>query len=1139
MKKIVWLITLTIMSLSSIQAQNKYIKLIEKNKFSKVWKKSEAILSKDNRNIEFNFYQAYIASDPEATSYFNLDLAFNAFCISYDSYIRINDFAELEKLNKVPISLVLYDELLSNILARKYQSALQSEDLAFLEDFLFQFRPERLPAGKRFQLEQYRSGIISHRNNIAFIIAKKTNSIKALKDFIEKYPKAQEVKDAELIIHEIAFGIAIKANTVESLKAFIREYPNADQVKLAWNSIYDLEYAIAERINTSVAWSSYIKTYPNSHQSEQAINNYYLCEFQENTFNPSIEVFGSFIENFPNNPFRDWAVDSLKALITPASDFKWIDYFLMNVDNTNEQLRKAHFRKFTKDGETMTLEIYLAAYPNLVIETLFNEAYYWAKFADGLNLHLTQKIKNHDPYWHYISNNLDLDRSLVVLNRAIQEDIFFGNYSQASAMIKKNLPNVNSDILKILQILDSPIDISVRPRSISNNINSVGNEYAPIPTADEKTLFFCGSNRVQSIGGEDIFYSSKVGKSWSKPTLESFLSSDKSNEAPLSVSADGNTMILFKNGKLLYSQRGLNNWSNPVALPNVFNAGEWQGDAMIASDGKAILFSAVIPSLTLNKNQLSDKFYHGDRNYPTDMYVSLMDSSGNWSNPIHLGNIVNTGYSERYPFLHPDMKTLYFSSDGFPGIGKMDVYKSTRLSDTCWDCWSEPVNLGKEINTGLNDAGYKVSTSGEVAYFTKNKAKIQNASVLFVLDISGSMSGSKIDELKISSINAAEDVISNQAEVAIVAFSGDCNAPLSGWLPFTKNYQDVRDFVNSLNAGGGTPMYPAYFQASTALMKLSNPRSEKVIVLMTDGDANGCSDLYQTLTSLKKTGQLYKTQTIAYAVDSNSQAYKDLELIANISGGNFFFASGTSDLGAAFERANSTLFNIVSGSENQDIYEINLPPHLRPDFVAKIEGKLLDEHNRPIDANISWEDLEKGQLIGAARSNPSTGEFFITLPLGKNYGYYVEDNKYFPLSQNIDLRNANSAVNISKDFKVISLDSMIVNGVSVPLNNLFFEFGKAELLFASRQELKRVSVIIKKLNIPVEISGHTDIIGTENANQRLSENRAQNVADYLIQLGCPKELFTVVGFGASRPIATNDSDQGRALNRRVEIRFLP
>ena len=85
MKKIVWLITLTIMSLSSIQAQNKYIKLIEKNKFSKVWKKSEAILSKDNRNIEFNFYQAYIASDPEATSYFNLDLAFNAFCISYDS----------------------------------------------------------------------------------------------------------------------------------------------------------------------------------------------------------------------------------------------------------------------------------------------------------------------------------------------------------------------------------------------------------------------------------------------------------------------------------------------------------------------------------------------------------------------------------------------------------------------------------------------------------------------------------------------------------------------------------------------------------------------------------------------------------------------------------------------------------------------------------------------------------------------------------------------------------------------------------------------------------------------------------------------------------------------------------------------
>lgn len=1137
MKRDFWLLFLIFLSYSSLLAQSKYTKLLEKEKFSKVWKKSELILSKNSRNIEFNFYQAYIASESSTNQYYNLDNAFDAFCISYDSYVRINDFSEIEKLNKVPITLNIYDDLLSEILNRKYQEAHQSTSITFLENFLFQYRPERLPAGKRDQLEIFRESIARRRDNLAYSTAKNAQSIKALEEFIRRYPNAQEVESAYLLIDEIAYNIAKQTNTVTSFKRFISDYPDALQIEEAWKLIYNIEFSSAERFNNPRAWDAYIKTYPQSHRLNEALNRYYLAEYSEYLNNPSIESYGRFILDFSHNPYREWAIDSLATLITPSSDFKWIDFYLGNIDNTNYELRKAHFLTYTKDGELQTLEAYLTNYPELVIQTLYEEAYYWAKFAEGLNLHLTQKIKDRNPYWEYISNNLHLDRCLVVLNRAIQDEINIGQYGTASSLIKKNLAKVNIDILKIIQILDSPIDKSIRPKSISSNINTFGNEYAPIPSADEKTMFFCGSNRILSLGGEDIFSSSHTGNVWSKPDLESSLSNSKTNEAPLSISADGNTIILFKDGKLFYSQRGINSWSNPIALPDVFNQGVWQGDAMIASDGKAILFSAVIPGLTLNKNHITDKFYHGDRNYPTDMFVSLLDTAGIWGVPIHLGITVNTGYSERYPFLHPDMKNLYFSSDGFPGLGKMDVFKSTRMSDTCWDCWSEPVNMGKEINTGSNDAGYKVSTSGDIAYFTKNKARVQNASVLFILDISGSMSGSKIEELKRSSISAAEDVISNQAEVAIVTFSGECPSPFTGWLPFTKNYQDVRDFVNSLSAGGGTPMYPAYYQASTTLMKLSNTKSEKVIVLMTDGDANGCSDLYQTLTKLRSQNQLYKTQTIAYAVDSNSQAYKDLELIASMSGGNFFFASSTTDLGSAFERANSTLFNIVNGSENQDIYEINLPPHLRPDYVAKIQGKLLDEQNRPIDANINWEDLEKGQIIGTARSNPSTGDFFITLPLGKNYGYYVENNKYFPLSQNIDLRNAQSAVNLSKNFQVISLDSMIVNGISVPLNNLFFEFGKSDLLFASMQELKRVSIIIKRLNLPVEISGHTDIIGTETTNQRLSENRAQNVTNYLVQLGCPRQLFTVKGYGASKPIAINETDQGRALNRRVEIRF--
>ena len=115
---------------------------------------------------------------------------------------------------------------------------------------------------------------------------------------------------------------------------------------------------------------------------------------------------------------------------------------------------------------------------------------------------------------------------------------------------------------------------------------------------------------------------------------------------------------------------------------------------------------------------------------------------------------------------------------------------------------------------------------------------------------------------------------------------------------------------------------------------------------------------------------------------------------------------------------------------------------------------------------------------------------------------------------------------------------MIEQGIAVPINNLFFNFGTAGLLSESLPELKRVASIIIKNGLKVEISGHTDDIGTEKQNQLLSENRAGNVKDFLIKQGCDPSIFTLIGYGATRNIADNTSDEGRLKNRRVELRFL-
>ena len=225
-------------------------------------------------------------------------------------------------------------------------------------------------------------------------------------------------------------------------------------------------------------------------------------------------------------------------------------------------------------------------------------------------------------------------------------------------------------------------------------------------------------------------------------------------------------------------------------------------------------------------------------------------------------------------------------------------------------------------------------------------------------------------------------------------------------------------------------------------------------------------------------------------------------------------------------------------SLNQDIYKLKLPSHLRPDLVAEVSGKILDNNGAPIDANIRWEDLESGEIIGLSKSDPDDGSYFIVLPMGKIYGYYIEDGSYFPLSNNLDLRKTNKALSKKEDIKVFTFKEMIENGIAVPMNNLFFSPLKYNLLNLSKNELSRISKIIKKYDLKVEISGHTDNVGEDDENQILSEKRAFSVKNYLISKGCDPNKLISVGFGESKPVDDNNTESGKSKNRRVELRFI-
>jgi len=239
-----------------------------------------------------------------------------------------------------------------------------------------------------------------------------------------------------------------------------------------------------------------------------------------------------------------------------------------------------------------------------------------------------------------------------------------------------------------------------------------GEEYSPVLTTDDNTMYFVGLNRADGSPSEDVYVSrrdSRTGE-WSTARRVPELSNPYRNEAPTSVSGDGNMMLLFVEGKMCYSVRTKRGWTEPRSLPSSLQIGNWQADAMISADGKALLFAANYPA-------------EGEEKSSLNIFVSERMANGSWSKPYSIGAAINTAGNERSPFLHPDLKTLYFSSDREGTTGDLDVWVSRRESDSCWNCWSEPENLGSEINTAGRDCWYKISADGSTAYFARKEGR--------------------------------------------------------------------------------------------------------------------------------------------------------------------------------------------------------------------------------------------------------------------------------------------------------------------------------------------------------------------------------------------------------------------------------
>jgi len=306
--------------------------------------------------------------------------------------------------------------------------------------------------------------------------------------------------------------------------------------------------------------------------------------------------------------------------------------------------------------------------------------------------------------------NYDLDKAMASYN-SFKEKIGKKHY------LFHEVDHHIEQCMNAQEAIKNPVNIVVN--NLGNKINTEYPEYSPLLSLDESTMYFT-SRRLRKDSSnyfikdindgmhyEDIFVSYNIDGTWTEPELLSI--NTEGHEATVNLSADGQTLFIFKddngNGNLYYSNLVDDEWTPPVLLGSDINLESHETHVAVAPDNKTLLF------VSDRKGGLGGQ----------DIYMCKKLPTGDWAKAQNMGNAINTPYDEDGIFIHPDGKTIYFSSKGHKSIGGFDIFSSEFNEET--QTWSTPVNLGYPVNSTEDDVFFVTSADGKRGYYSSFQEK--------------------------------------------------------------------------------------------------------------------------------------------------------------------------------------------------------------------------------------------------------------------------------------------------------------------------------------------------------------------------------------------------------------------------------
>lgn len=548
------------------------------------------------------------------------------------------------------------------------------------------------------------------------------------------------------------------------------------------------------------------------------------------------------------------------------------------------------------------------------------------------------------------------------------------------------------------------------------------------------------------------------------------------------------------------------------------------------------------------KQKLSDKpHYQGKDKLPMETVdksiVECMNGKEFVANPgnfsiVNIGREINSEYEDYGPVLNEEEDEIIFTTRRRDGNLNQNVaddnkpYEDIFIARKKNGVWSYATNIGDRINTPFHDSNLALSADGKTLYILKDEG---GGDIYFCKQQEDGSWGAPVALPGIINSSFEEKSISISKDGKTLYFSSNRPGGLGGTDLYRATKDAKGEWANVKNLG---PKINTAFDEEGPFIDYDMT----TLYFSSKGHKNiGSYDIFKSVFDPQK-NDWTEPENLGYPINTPDD---DIFYMTSSDGKRAYYSSVRED-GLGY----TDIFLITTPEGMKDVLasaskDAETPKETKPATQTKTEVQplryvitVLDGQSKtPLAVKVSLKGLKDNLIVASNPVKPGVYEFRITHPEAKDYRLSVEKTGYVFLNQNVSIKGAAPGEQILT--RTIELRKLNV-GTSSILRNIYFDYDRATFKTESYSDLNKLeSMLRQNSQIKVEISGHTDNYGHWQYNRTLSQKRAEAVKDFLTKKGIDSRRIKAVGYGESKPLATNDDeDEGRELNRRVEFKVL-